>query len=223
VGAKANPNRRSDIAAALKRAKPNDMLSLEDLAFVYGTTKGPFVTAKKQMPGMPQPILQGTQHIYPARAALKAMLDFETRNDAAAVDISRRRDAILGTLTRDRHEEATSAHLPARELQILNRLAAEVEEREREQRAYIPAAEVARTAGEVFSALSEFMASLSNRVDPNGLLDPKLRTIIDTGGAEALLGFHKTLRLLLNADAVSGTPRTTPDRARKSRVRRKRT
>ncbi len=46
MGATASPNRRADIEAALKRVKPGVMLSLEDLAHIYGTTKGPFVTAK---------------------------------------------------------------------------------------------------------------------------------------------------------------------------------
>ncbi len=220
MGAKANPNRRGDIQRALKKAKPEDMLSLEDLAFIYGATKGPFVTAKKQMVGMPPPVLQGTQHIYPAKAALKAMLDYEMRNDAAADDRARRTKAILGTIAGDRMDQ--SSGLPARELQILNRTAAEIEERERAQRRYIPAEEVAMVAGEVFSELSEFMAGLSNKLDPNGLLDPRLRALIDTGGAEALLGFHRKMKDILDADADHADPGRAPSRARRAPTRRKR-
>lgn len=222
MGAKANPNRRSDIAAALKKAKPDAMLSLEDLAFIWGTTKGPFVTAKKQMVGMPAPVLSGTSHIYPARQALKAMLDFETRNDAAAASRQKKSDAILGTLTRDRHEQAASTAIPVRDLQVLNRMATEIEQRERDQRLYIPAAEVARDVGDVFSELSEFMAGLSNKVDPNGLLDPNLRALIDNNAADALLGWHRKLKDLLDADAVTGDPRGAADRSGKPRARRKR-
>lgn len=222
MGATANPNRRSDIAAALKRAKPNDMITLEDLAFIYGTTKGPFVTAKKQMTGMPQPVLQGTVHTYPARAALQAMLTYEKRNDAIADDRAKRTNAILGNLVKDRMDETATNALPARELQILNRMATEIEERERNQRLYIPAGEVAATAGAVYSDLSEFMAGLSNKVDPNGLLDPALRALIDTNAANALLGFHRQLKLLLDADVVAGSPGGAPSSARKPRTRRKR-
>lgn len=223
MGASPNPNRRSDIAAALKRAKPNDMITLEDLAFIYGTTKGPFVTAKKQMTGMPAPVLQGTVHTYPARAALQAMLNYEKRNDAIADDRAKRTNAILGNLVKDRMDETASNALPARELQILNRMATEIEERERNQRLYIHASEVSQTAGEVFSELSEFMAGLSNKIDPNGLLDPALRAVIDTNGSEALLGFHKRLKLLLDADVLAGSPGRAHDSARKPRSRRKRT
>ena len=222
MGAKANPHRRADIQAALKRAKPDTMLSLEELAFVWGTTKGPFVTAKKYMVGMPAPVLSGTSHLYPAKDALRAMLNYETRNDEAARNLAERQAAILGMKARsERAAEEAAAHSP-RDLQVLNRLAAEVEEREREQRQYIPAAEVAKTAGDVFSELSEFMAGLSNAIDPNGLLDPKLRELIDHKGGEALLSFHRKLKTLLDADAIDQNDRAADDRARKPRARRTR-
>lgn len=197
------------------------MLTLANLAVVWGVSKARFVSVMPQIVGMPEHIEQGNVHIFPAKAALQAMLRHETRHDDAARQREERTKAILGGLRKER-EEAATAGIPPRELQILNRLAAEIEERERLQREYIPAAEVSRTAGDVFSALSEFMASLSNRVDPNGLLDPRLRALIDTNGAEALLGFHKTLKVLLNADAVTGPPGGAPSRARKPRTRRKR-
>lgn len=223
MGAKENPNRRADIAAALKRAKQGDMISLEDCAYIWGTTKGPFVTAKKNMVGFPPAVLQGTSHTYDAKRALKAMLDYAQRNDTVAAERERRTNAILGNLTRERQNQISATGLPARELQILNRLAAEIEERERMQREYIPAAEVARVAGDVFSELSEFMGGLSNAIDPNGLLDPNLRALIDTNSGSALLGFHRKLKVLLDADVVAGTPGGAPSSARKPRTRRKRT
>jgi hypothetical protein len=223
MGATANPNRRADITAALKRVKPSDMLSLEDLANIYGTTKGPFVTAKKRMPGFPPATLAGTSHIYPAQKALRAMLDFETRHDAAAETRAEKTAQMLGGIQRRRDKEAVNASIPVRDLMVINRMAAEIEERERTQREYIPASEVAFVAGEVFSELSEFMAGLSNKIDPNGLLDPGLRKLVDDAGAEKLLGFHRKMKNILNADANAGSPREAPARARQPRARRKRT
>ena len=220
MGAKPNPNRRADIKAALKRVKPDQELGLDELAHIYGATKGPFVTAKKQMVGFPAPILRGTSHFYNGRAALQAMLDYDMRNDAAAQQREKRAAAILGTTHRER-EEAAAGFNP-RDLQILNRMATEVEERERAQRMYIPAAEVSAIAGEVFSSLSEFMAGLSNKVDPNGLLDARLRNIIDKEGHDALLGFHRRLAVLLDADVEPAADRAAPSGARKPRTRRKR-
>lgn len=222
MGATANPNRRADITAALKRVKPNDMLSLEDLANIYGTTKGPFVTAKKRMPGFPPATLAGTSHIYPAQKALRAMLDFETRHDAAAETRAQKTAVMLGQIQKRRTDEALNASIPVRDLMVINRMAAELEERQRIQREYIPAAEVAFVAGEVFSELSEFMAGLSNKIDPNGLLDPTLRKMVDDAGAEKLLGFHRKMKNILNADADSGSPRAKDAGARPARVRRKR-
>lgn len=217
-----NPNRRTDIAAALKRAKPADMLALGALATVWGVSKPRFVSVMPSIVGMPEPTQQGQAHIYPAKAALQAMLRHETRHDDAARDRETRTNAILGGLRETRTEAATGGAIPARDLQILNRLATEIEQRERDQRQYIPAAEVARVAGDVFSELSEFIAGLSNAMDPNGLLDPNLRALIDSNGAAALLGFHKRMKDILDADVIAGSPGRAPGRAGKPRARRKR-
>lgn len=221
MGAKANPNRRGDIEAALKRAKPADWMSLEDLAYIYGATKGPFVTAKKNMIGFPPPKLQGTAHIYPARKALKAMLDYEARHDKASAAVEARRKALLHGTAKRRDAAATAESIPVRDLAVISRLAAETEERERAQRLYIPASEVALVAGDVFGELSEFMADLSNKVDPNGLLTADLRAAIDTQGARALAGFHKRMKAILTADAVAGTDRSADGGGSRPRPRRK--
>jgi hypothetical protein len=222
VAANANPNRRPDIQAALKRAKPNDLLSLEALAMIWGVAKSRFVTVKNVMPGFPPPIPQGTSHVFKAKQALKAMLDYETRHDRAAQLRADRQAAILGGMKKARADQVVDQGIPARDLQILNRMATEIEERERNQRAYIPAAEVAMIAGDVFSEISEFMAGLSNKVDPNGLLDPLLRAQIDDHASEALLRFHGKMKKILDADVVEGTPGGAPNRARKPRARRQR-
>lgn len=222
MGAKADPHRRANIADALKKAKPNDMLSLEDLANIYGVTKGPFVTARKMMVGFPPPVPQGTAFIYNAKRALKAMLDYVTRHDAATEAVEKRKNALLAGTSARRDAAAMNESIPVRDLAVLSRLAAETEERERQQGAYIPAAEVARVAGDVFGELSEFMADLSNKVDPNGLLAPDLRELIDRQGAIALSGFHKRMKTILTADALAGSNRSTDARGREPRARRKR-
>lgn len=198
------------------------MLTLAALATIWGVSKARFVSVVPSFVGMPEPIQQGQSHLYPARKALTAMLRHETRHDDAAKEREARTNAILGGVKKTRDAAATDSSLPPRDLAILNRLATETEQRERDQGLYIPAAEVARDVGDVFSELSEFMAGLSNKVDPNGLLDPKLRALIDTSGAEALMAWNRKLKKLLDADAVEGTDRGTAGRARKPRARRQR-
>lgn len=218
--APSNPNRLPDIKSALRRAKPADQLSLEALAVIYGTSKQRFVTVKNAMPGFPSPIAQGTSHVFPAKAALQAMLNWETRHHAAAAAKADRQNAILGKIKPERAQAIADAAIPVRDLAIMSRLAAETEERERDQRLYIPAAEVERTASDVFSELSEFMAGLSNKVDPNGLLDATIRALIDDGSAKALLGFHARMKTLLNANADTSRSGKPSNRARSTRARR---
>jgi hypothetical protein len=131
-------------------------------------------------------------------------------------------DAILGNMRERRVETVAGSGMEPRQLQILSRMSAEIEQRERDQRLYIPAAEVTQIAGDVFSEISEFVAGLSNMIDPNGLLDPALRVLIDDNARTALLGFHKRLKVLLDADAHTSTPGGAVSGARKSRPRRQR-
>lgn len=220
--APANPNRLPDIQKALKRAKPADQIPLESLAVIWGTAKSRFVTVKNAMPDFPSPILQNGAHIFPAKEALQAMLNWETRFHKDAADKAKRIDAILGKTKKGRVDAASTAAMPIRDMAVLSKLAAEVEERERDQREYIPAAEVERTAGDVFSELSEFMAGLSNKVDPNGLLDPTIRAAIDEGSAKALLGFHARMKQLLNPHVAPSGNRKSPSSTRGTSPRRKR-
>jgi hypothetical protein len=220
--APANPNRLPDIQKALKRAKPGDQIPLEALAVIYGTAKSRFVTVKNTMVGFPSPILQNGAHIFPAKQALQAMLDWEMRHHKDAASKAERINAILGKTKEGRADAKGAAAMPVRDLAVLSRMAAETEERERDQRLYIPAAEVERVASDVFSELSEFMGGLSNKVDPNGMLEPTIRAAIDDGSAKALLGFHARMKTLLNANAEPNRVGSATSRTRGTSPRRKR-
>lgn len=222
MAAPSNPNRRSDIAAALKKARKNDMLTLASLAVVWGVHKSRFVSVAQVIPNMPDPVPQGAVHHYPAQAALRAMLAYETRNDNAVKAREQRTAAILGGTKTDRAAAAAQPLIPPRDLATLARLAAEVEERERAQRLFIPSNEVERIAGEVFSLISEFVAEFSNAIDPNGLLDPALRAIVQKNADDALLRFHATMKPILVPHAVAGANRTKAGRSSQPRARRAR-
>jgi hypothetical protein len=219
-----NITRRADLKRAIKRAKPDDLLTLEGMASVWGVVKTRFVNVKNDITmtiGFPahQPGPNNT-HLYPAKAALEKMLAYETRNDKMSAARQARQAQILGASRKgNKASGASELHTP-RELIDLNRIAADVEAREREQGLYIPAAEVSATTGEVFSELSDFCGNLANNVDPNGQLPPDVRERIDKGGAAALIKFHAQLKGLMNADAVNQHNQRPAGRARQSRTRR---
>lgn len=212
-----SPKRRQDLAAALKRVKAEDVLTLEELALLWGVTKPRFVSERNLMATFPDHIKQGNVYFYPAKAAIQAMLDHETRHDKMNRDRAAIAARILG---KGRQEEVDSAGHSVNELATLNRMATEMEEREREQGKYIPAAEVARVCGEVFSEISEFMSSLDAKVDPNGLLPLEIRAMILSNGKDALLRLHRLMRDMLRADADDKPTRTAARRSRRASARR---
>lgn len=216
--------RLNDLRAALKRVKADDWLSLDEIALIWGTQKSTFVTTRKHMPDFPQPErapknmgLDPKAYVYPARAALEAMLAYATRHDNLDRAKAERTAVLLGQ--RRSTGEAPPLHKVS-ELQMLNRMAAEIEARERAQGAYVASADVAAVAGEVFSEISEFFSGLSNKIDPHGELAPDLRMRIDDLAREALLRFHARMKDMLETDAVAETNRDQANRAGKSRARR---
>jgi hypothetical protein len=216
----ASQNRRADIRRALRRVKPDDMLPLTQLALIWGVTKPRFVTVRNEMADFPPPRKgNGNEYEYAARPALEAMLRHETRHDAAAAEKQARTAAILGHTQRGRAGTDVGTHTP-NELATLNRLAADIEEREREQGLYVPVAENAAVATEIFGEISEFMSSITNRIDPHGLIDATVRARIDAAASDALMGLHKRMKELLSPDAQPRGNRAKAGRSRSARARR---
>jgi hypothetical protein len=204
--------RVQDIGAALKRSKPKDLLALEHLAILWGVTKPRFVTVQRAMVGFPDPKpapkemgLPANSHVYAAIPALKAMLAYAGRHQVAARAKQALTDAILG-VRRDSTEP--EVHHTPNELAVLSRLRAETEERERQQGLYVPVAEIAAVAGDVFSEISDWIEKLPNAIDPHGELPPATRVAIRDRGREELLQLHKRMKHILTRDvAPSGDPK----------------
>lgn len=218
--------RLKDLRAALKRAKADDLLSTEELALKWGTSKARFVTVMKDMAGMPEPQraprdvgYRANTLVYPAGAALEAMIAYLCRHEAGAKAKAARTAALLGRGNR------ASPDVPLHsvtELATMNRMMSEIEERERAQGEYIPKADVAVTIGNVFSELSDFCSALAGKVDPHGELNASLRAAMDKQAKDLLLQLHRKLKHLLAPDAVADRNRDSSPGARQSRARRKR-
>lgn len=223
-----NLSRRADLEAALKRVKARDVLRLEDLAKIWGTTKQNFVNTLRQIENIvdvPEyvPGPRGT-HLYPARKMLKAMLDYERRNDQLHANLAARAKAIMGGPKRG--GAPAEALLPINEMATLSRVMAETEDRERLQGSYVPAGEVSRVAGAAFGLVSAFLSELDAQIDPNGILPADVRTLIRNGGRNVALNIHAEMKHMLggNAPPKQRNPsraRRKDGPARKSRVGRK--
>lgn len=201
-----NAVRRRDIEAALRRAKPEDYLRLDQLAIIWGTTKTNFVNVKALMPEFPAPIAgPKNAHLYPARAALKVMLAYEKRNDKVAADLEGRFSRIMGRTPakggRGKAAREPEPMLPLNDLATASRVMAETEQRERDMGLYCPLADQASTAGLVFGMFSDFLSNLSTQVDPNGVLAPEVHAFLKIRGTELSLQMHGEMRDMLSGDA----------------------
>lgn len=209
-----NLDRVRDIQAALKRAKPGDELSLAECAMIWGIGKGSFVNVRERMGKFPAPKPgAGNSILYPARQALEAMLEYETRADAAERDRQKRAAAIMGMTGGRGRRKAEEVFLPPSEMLKLSRLRAEIEQREREQGLYAPIADLRNLLASVFGTLSETLGRLELKADPNGLWEPEVRQAVQAAGRECLLLIHAQVSDMLGPDADNGPPRTKKPRS----------
>lgn len=225
-----NLSRRQDLEAAIARCKPKDVITLQGLADAYGTSKSNFTNVLRQIERMfdMPPYQAGPKgvHVYPAAKALKVVLAFETRNDAASDELQKRQAAILGKGEK-RKDRPTEQLIPLGDMAIASRVMAETEERERMQGLYCALEEQARVAGVVFSAISNFMSTLHITIDPNGKLPAAVRALVKTNAHKENLRIHREMKDILSGHAIpnqSGPKkaRSANGRAGRSRARRKR-
>jgi hypothetical protein len=221
-----NLDRRKDLERSIKAAGPKDELDLQTLANMWGVAKPTFVNTLRQVERMfDVPRYREAErgvHMYPARKMLEVMLAYEKRNDQVALDRQEKAARILG---QHRVDQAAMLNLPINELAQLNRLAVEIEGREREQRMYIHQDEVSQVVGEIFSSLSGYLSQLEVHIDPNGLLPAKERAVLREGGTGLALRIHGEIKDMLNPDAQQPAKRSgsrKPNgRARRASSRRK--
>jgi len=222
VADKTDSKRLVDLEAALKALgrKKAPLISLDECAALWGVTKPRFVTKRKEMAGFPDMAERdGNAHLYPAREALKAMISFIQRHQTANAAKTKRLGQLIGT---DQMSEQMVGNFSIAELAKANQLAAEIEQRMRDQGLYVRVDELQRVVGMVFSEVSETLSNLSNLVDPHGRLEPETRTLIDTNAHELLLRTHKNLKGMLSPDAVDTGNRKPARKPRKAPARRKR-
>jgi hypothetical protein len=216
---KTNAQRLIDLKAQLRSVKSGkDTITLDDCAALWGVTKPRFVNKRREIADFPGPVaVEKNAHFYPARKALRAMIAFLERHAQADVARVQRQARMLGAGI---SVEALAHHTPA-EIVQLNRAAADIAEREREQGLYIPVAQVVQVAGEVFSEISEFLSNLSKILDPHGrLMSPSIRASLDSKAHERLLALHARMKGMLSEDVADPRARATDRQPGRARARR---
>jgi hypothetical protein len=220
MAGKTDAKRLVDLAAALKKAKPKDVVTLETLSAIWGVAKPRFVTVARNFIDFPEPVgKEGNAYLLPAQKCFRSMIDYLKRHQEASKSRATRLGALIGS---DQMAEHMAGGFSIAELARANQLAAELEQRQRDQGLFIPAADVQRTIGLVFSEISEFMSNLSNLIDPHGnRFSPALRSAVDTAAHEQLLRVHGQLKGMLSPDVKPNPTRKPARKPRKAPARRK--
>ena len=221
MAGKSDQKRLTDLKAALKAAKPKDRVTLEDCAALWGVVKARFVTVAKNFPNWPDKVaVEGNKHLFPAKKAIQSMIGYLERHQANEKHRSSELAAMIGST--DQMAEQITGGFSIAELAKANQLAAELEQRQRDQGLYIPVDDVQRTIGNVFSEISEFMSDLANVVDPHGRLPAETRALVNSNAHEHLLSLHAKLKGMLSPDVVSARDPEPAKKPRKPPARRKR-
>lgn len=217
---KTDSQRLVDLKAALKRAHHKHTCTLEDLASLWGVTKPRFVNKRREFHRFPEHAEKvGNAYLYPTRDALKAMIEYLEKHKEVSTSRAKRLGELIGT---DQMAEHIAGGFSIAELAKANQLAAELEERQRDQGLYAPISEVHRVIGMVFSEISEFVSNLANVVDPHGKLPPSARATLDSKAHEELLRLHGNLKGMLSTNAVDSGTRKPARKSGAARTRRKR-
>jgi hypothetical protein len=190
--------RRKNLARAVKRAKKGEEISLEMLAHLWKVTKARFVNVKAQIENFPDPSSKDAKTgalSYPAVETLKAMVDWEHRDDAVAAEKVKRHRRLLGG-GEDEAPPEDEIILPPSELLKYDQLSTSLQRREIEQNNLLRSADVAARAAEAFSKMASVCGSLANVTDPNGQWDPEVRASVDLAGRDLLFALHADMSSL---------------------------
>lgn len=224
----ANLERVTRLQSAMKRAGADDKLSHTELAQLWGISKGAFTNLRNRVDGFPDGE-EGPRNslLYPAKAALKALFEYETRADQAEQERQKRAAEILGMDRGRGRRKRDEIILPPSEMLKLSRLRGEIEQREREQGEYIHRDKVRGVGARIYGVLNDALSRLEERVDPNGLLPAEQRARIGELGRTALVAIHADLSETLGIDADDGPSRAEgtarpPRRVKRAPARRKR-
>lgn len=209
---KSNAQRVQDLEEAKKKyRRSKKLLSLDDLAILYGLTKPAFVNLRKTMEGFPDPAeRRGNAFFYPAFAAVSAMHAYVKRHEQQHLDRGRRFSDLVQTGNGEDHHGLTlSAQEQLRAYELRDKLTKEA----LAQGLMHLASDCAETAEKVLSMISRTFGSPCESMDPNGKWPAEVRAAVDDAGRALVLRCYDEMRDMLIPHVDQPTSRPSRSRA----------
>lgn len=180
---------------AMGKAKPKAELSGKELAALMDVSAARFSAMRQVIKGLPQPRVEGKANLFPARAALKAIIAHYDRPET----VERQRKATVAKLVKGAKPEAepeTKLLDPLGYKRLVDAHAVTTEQMVR-QRMLTNMADVRDLLTAIYTSNSQFLSSLPNAVDPGGKLPPEQRARLEAKCRDQQLAIHNIIRKIV--------------------------
>lgn len=184
------------LKTAMGKAKPKAELSGKELAALMDVSPARFSAMRQVIKGLPQPRVEGKANLFPARAALKAIIAHYDRPET----VERQRKATVAKLVKGTPAEPDApetAYLdPLGYKRMIDAHAVLTEQVER-QKQLLNAHAVRELITTIYTSMSQFLSSLPNAVDPGGKLPAEQREALENKARQQQLALHNLVRKLV--------------------------
>lgn len=205
---KSDAQRRADLESAKVqyRRRTRAMLTMDEIAALYGLTKPAMHNLHKTIPDFPESVdKKGNAFFYPAYKAVVALLAYVKRKEVAEKSAARAFQEIVApahTIGDDQTPPLTAGEqLKAYELRQ------KIIDEEIDHGTLHRADQCAAVSDKVFSEISRtFGSNLADTIDPNGKWPPELRTAVDEAGEALVLRCFGQMKHMLTAGGDGAEP-----------------
>lgn len=209
---KSDAQRRSDLEAAKVqyRRRTRAMLTMDEIAALYGLTKPAMHNLHKTIPDFPESVdKKGNAFFYPAYKVVVALLAYVRRKERAERDSARAFNDIVAPARAA--EDDQGPLLTAGEQLKAYELRQKIIEEELDHGTLHRGDHCAAVSDKVFSEISRtFGSNLADTIDPNGKWPPELRAELDTAGEALVLRCFVHMKHMLGGE-VDGADKSDAD------------
>lgn len=184
------------LRAACAKAKPKAELSGKDLAALMDVSPARFSAMRQVIKGLPEPRTEGKSNLFPARAALKAIIAHYDRPDT----VERQRKATVARMVKGAKAEAQEPETklldPLGYKRLIDAHAVRTEQIQK-QGHLADMADVRDIVTNLYTSMSQFLSSLPNAIDPGGKLPPEQRARTEAKCRDQQLALHNIVRKIV--------------------------
>lgn len=193
-------SRLKRLRGAMAKAGAKDLLSGKQLAELVGISQARFSAMRQSVKGMPAGRSEGKAILYPAKAALKAIIAHydrpETEAEARKATVARMLSGSTAKAGKAAPEPDPRLLDPLGYKRLVDAHAVTTEQMQR-QRQLVAMDEVRDLITGIYTTMSHFLSSLPNLIDPGGKLPSEQRKRLEEGCRDQQLDLHNRVKSVI--------------------------